>query len=53
MFSGVRILMKGKAESLARYAASAVFPHPVSPGREGERVGEGERGVEEGGMWYA
>ena len=32
MFSGVRILMKGKLESRAMDAASAVLPHPGSPG---------------------
>lgn len=32
MFSGVRILMKGKLESRARDAANAVFPQPASPG---------------------
>ena len=37
MFSGVMILMKGKLESRAMEAASAVFPHPESPVRERER----------------
>ena len=37
IFSGVMILTKGKLESLASDAASAVLPHPESPERERER----------------